>query len=212
MKDKYFRFSEIVQSRPKSYEIFSKSFRNNFLIFTPHGGGIEPGTTEICNWFAQNGISSYAFSAKGKQCKDLHVTSTRFDEPRLLRMLARHKNCISFHGMTDYAKTKYDADIFIGGLDKLLTNKLAHALVKARFSVAIAGKFPKSPLTAYNLNNITNKCSSKKGVQIELSENIRKKFFKGNLKFKSGRERTTVEFEIFCRTIREIINHSENGL
>lgn len=177
MKDKYKNFSDLESNRPKSFTIDHDYKDSTFLVFTPHGGGIEPGTTEICKWFNNKDFSYYSFTGKGKKCKDLHITSTRFDEPTLTEYLAKHKFAVSFHGMTNTMKNKFNADIFLGGLDKKLRQKIKTNLNKHGFSVATSKDYPTSTLAAHDKNNVTNKCTRGQGVQIELSESIRKTFF-----------------------------------
>jgi phage replication-related protein YjqB (UPF0714/DUF867 family) len=202
MKDKFKSFAELESRRSNSFEIESKKGLENILIFTPHGGGIEPGTTEICRWFSKNSFSYYSFTGTGKNCKDLHITSTRFVEPRLVRMLRRHRRAISFHGMTDKMRKEFGADIFLGGLDKRLIKSLKRSLENSGFSVATRIEFPDSNLAALTSNNVTNLCRSGRGVQIELSEHLRKRFFKGDYKRVVGRSRATEVFLLFCETIR----------
>src|SRR5689334_7740848 len=62
------------------------------LLAAPHGGGIEPGTSEILRAVADlGGWAWYEFAGflrKGN--KDaLHIASTEFDEPTLLSLLPR---------------------------------------------------------------------------------------------------------------------------
>jgi phage replication-related protein YjqB (UPF0714/DUF867 family) len=213
MKDKYNSFSDLIVKRPHSFKIDFKTKSKSFLIFTPHGGGIEPGTTELCEWFHENSFSYYSFTGTGKNCKDLHITSTRFDEGQLLKIIKKHRYAISFHGMTDYMKTKYKADIFLGGLNKILLNCTEIKLRANGYSVVTSKQYPKSILAASSINNITNKCNSGVGLQIELSEFIRRKFFKGNLRIKKGRLHRTPKFDKFCSIIKEVVdNYSKNGL
>jgi len=214
MKDKYNSFLELKDSCPKSCKVEYDLKTTSFLIFTPHGGGIEPGTTEICKWFNMNSYSYYSFTGIGTNCKELHITSTRFDEPKLGKILSKHQSAISFHGMTDYKKRKYKADIFLGGLDRPLINSLEEKLKASGFTVTTFKEHPTSSLAAMNPNNVTNKCRGKQGVQIELSASIRKSFFIGNYRLKNERSKTTERFERFCKLIKEIIEMSmnKNGL
>jgi phage replication-related protein YjqB (UPF0714/DUF867 family) len=79
------------------------------------------------------------------------------------------------------------------------------------YSVATAKQYPKSKLAASSINNITNRCNSGAGLQIEISESLRKTFFKGNLKFKKGRLHKTSRFDKFCCIIKEVINNYINN-
>jgi len=210
MADTYKNFSELKKERPTSFEIDHDFQTDSILIFTPHGGGIEPGTTEICKWFNNHSYSYYSFSGVGRKCKELHITSTQFDEPILIEMLNQHQYAISFHGMSNKMKKKYTADIFLGGLNKRLIESLKNRLCESGYSVTSCIDYPESILAATSSHNLTNKCISNKGLQIELSESIRETFFKGNFKLKSGRNVTTVNFDCFCNIILEVIYKKQN--
>ena len=79
----------------------------------PHGGGIEPGTSELAEAIASKELSFYVFEGvKRVENGQLHITSTRFDEPVWARLLARAERVIAIH--------REDSDetvVFLGGLD-----------------------------------------------------------------------------------------------
>lgn len=210
MADKYNNFLELNNARPTSFEIDHDSQKKSILIFTPHGGGIEPGTTEICKWFNKKSYSYYSFTGTGSKCSELHITSTHFDEPILVEMLKHHQYSISFHGMSNNMRNKYNADVFLGGLNKTLIESLKKQLYQSGYSVTSCIDHPESILAATSSHNLTNKCISNQGVQIELSESIRESFFKENYKLKSGREFTTDYLDRFCNIILEIIKKEQN--
>lgn len=205
MKDRYRDFSDLRASRPHSYKIEHREISNDVLIFIPHGGGIEPGTTELCKWFSRRSFSFYSFTGIGVQCKELHLTSTKFDEPKLLDLLGKHTRAVSFHGMTNEARKKVKADIFVGGLDLNLRDSISAELKAVGFLVSTNEEFPYSELSALNPKNVTNRCISKKGVQIELSASIRRHFFSGNYRTKTGRNMITFEFNKFCNAVRRAL-------
>ena len=207
MEDKYSSFQKLNKDAPYSFKIKSNFKDGSFLIFTPHGGGIEPGTTELCKWFNDNSFSYYTFSGIRKtKCKELHITSHHFDEPRLFKMLNQHQCAISFHGMSNSMKQQHNnADIVLGGLNDVLLNELYTNLKKGSYTVVAARDFPESNLRAHQPNNVTNRCISNKGVQIELSEDLRKKFFKGNYEKRLGRKHKTIEFKKFCKLIKDTL-------
>jgi len=63
---------------------------SQILIFSPHGGGIEIGASELVEAIAGKGLSYYLFEGLRANGNDLlHITSTRFDELGCLRMLSR---------------------------------------------------------------------------------------------------------------------------
>lgn len=169
------------------------------MIFTPHGGGIEPGTSEICRTVAQLDYSIYLFEGNGNNCKRLHITSTNFDEPQLLELLSRHKYAVSIHGMTNEASKQLNADIFIGGNNEILIKSTTVLLRQESFSVSNNMENANSSLSGNRIDNVTNKCRSSKGMQIEISEKLRASFFIGNHYKKLGRKRTTNNFNSFVK-------------
>jgi len=206
--DKYQSFVQLVQyENSKKFNIDCDSLSNSsFLIFTPHGGGIEPGTSEICKKIQSKTFSYYLFEGIGIDCKRLHITSINFDDEKLLEMIRFHDYAVSIHGMNDNVKKKIGGDIYIGGLNTELIEIATKGLKECDFSVVNNISYPDSPLAGLNMNNITNKCRTKKGMQIEISEHLREKFFTGGLKYKSGRKEATDLFDIFCNIVIQSIN------
>lgn len=213
MSDIYSSFNEIKQSEdPRRYKIESNYIESPFLIFAPHGGGIEPGTSEICKEIASNIYSHYDFNVFGSGCGRFHLTSTKFDEPILLQMLKNHDYAISIHGMSDRAKNVVGGDIYIGGLNIDLIKMTTQELTTQSFSATNNIITPSDALGGDSELNITNKCLSKKGMQIELSASIRKEFFTGNFNTKAGRTQVTGKFNLFCTSIIQTINIYERTL
>ncbi|MBK7969249.1 MAG: poly-gamma-glutamate hydrolase family protein [Bacteroidetes bacterium] len=211
--DTFNSFEELIKLRADSIEIIINDRESDFLIFSPHGGGIEPGTSEICNWFNKAPYSVYMFNGKGDKCKELHITSTSFDEPKLVKLLSRHQYSISFHGMTDYLAKQIQADIYIGGLNKNLIKATAKNLNINGFSVKSNLTFKNQRLGGTEIDNITNRCKSNMGMQIEISGNLRQKFFKGSLCLKRGRKIATDLLDKFCNSIQNSINfYKQNGI
>lgn len=205
MKDTYKKFEHLLSEQPDDFEIKHKNRKSTFLIFTPHGGGIEQGTSEICKQIAGDSHSYYLFEGKGNDCKKLHITSTKFDEPNLHIMLSKHKYAISLHGMTNEVKKGVSADVYLGGLNKELIEIATKVLIKYGFATTNNIKRPHRTLSGTDENNVTNKCSSGVGMQIELSDDLRAKFFNGNHKYKKYRDTTTEQFDNFCDAINVCI-------
>ncbi len=72
----------------------------DLVIVTPHGGGIEPGTTEIVRALAGADLSYYLF--QGLKPNDnlaaLHITSSNFDEPQCVALLRAAAMTVAVHG------------------------------------------------------------------------------------------------------------------
>lgn len=71
---------------------------NNILLTAIHGGGIEPGTTELARRVSNVGkYNFYSFEGLRKHNNDqLHVTSTNYDEPKLINMLENQMRQFQF--------------------------------------------------------------------------------------------------------------------
>ncbi|MCG3402249.1 poly-gamma-glutamate hydrolase family protein [Staphylococcus massiliensis] len=167
------------------------------LVMAPHGGGIEPGTSEVAKRIASNTISSY-YTFKGMRASDnseLHVTSSHFDEPKALEMVKASNKTVSIH------KTKQsEYDVYIGGLDKDLQAKIKDELEAQGFRVA-AGT---DGIAGTNPDNIVNRNQKGAGVQLDLSSDTVKTFFKdGDLSrsARSNAQNYTEEMDKFVQAV-----------
>jgi phage replication-related protein YjqB (UPF0714/DUF867 family) len=213
-KDKYKNFGDLFSAEgSNSFDIEFRNSNSRFLIFSPHGGGIEQGTSEICKQIAGKTHSYYLFTGIGYNCKRLHITSTNFDEPELIRLLSQHTYAVSIHGMTGKIKNIGFADIYLGGLNGKLIEITTNMLRSQSFSTTNTLEKPDLQLSGKDPRNITNKCISGQGMQVEISEELRAKFFRKDFKKKANRETgRTQEFYRFCDAIVQSINQFENEL
>jgi len=102
-------------------------------VVAPHGGGIEPGTSEIADGIADEELSLDAFEGlKSNGNKDLHITSTRFDEPTCLILIGRSDVVVTIHGENSEADGE---GVFLGGLDDDLGPRVRTALDARGFDV-----------------------------------------------------------------------------
>ncbi|SFE98640.1 Phage-related replication protein YjqB, UPF0714/DUF867 family [Sulfitobacter brevis] len=170
MSDRFSSFEELSKEYAKGVDFSIRSRPvegSNLLVMAPHGGKIEPLTSELAARVAGANHSLYLFEGcmKSKN-RDLHITSHAFFEPALDSLLNEHRRAMAFHGRRD------DGDletIFLGGLDKALISSISTALRDVGFEVSSEGhKFPGSHRT-----NTCNRCSSGKGVQFELPTSLR---------------------------------------
>lgn len=72
------------------------------LIAAPHGGKIEPGTSEVVKAVAELGPWAwYSFEGRlpSRNWRRLHVTSSSFDEPRFSELVSQTSFVVSLHGM-----------------------------------------------------------------------------------------------------------------
>ena len=115
MADKYKSFAALRRSQRqgKDFRIRSRDLNSVAVIVAPHGGEIEPGTSEIAEAIAGNDISFYVFEGtKRSENTELHITSTRFDEPVCLALVGAAECVVTIHGVNCR-----DEIVFLGGRD-----------------------------------------------------------------------------------------------
>ncbi len=89
--------------------------RDAAAVIAPHGGGIEPGTSELAEAIAGADLSFYAFEGLKKDGNgDLHVTSDHFDEATAIELVSASPTVVAVHGELKCT----DKVAFLGGLDK----------------------------------------------------------------------------------------------
>jgi len=193
--DKYNSFEELRKNEsPKSYEIDYCDRSSKFVIIAPHGGGIEPGTSELSEHIAGNTLSYFNFKGvKNKSNKDLHIASERYDELQARSLVQSTDVAVSIHG-----KEGNDEKVYIGGLNANLISELTTVLEESGFTVS---KTLPTGLAGRNPNNICNDCKSNEGLQIEISHGLREKLFKDLTK--KGRKEKTEKFEHFVAAVRK---------
>lgn len=136
-----------------------------------HGGAIEAGSGEMAEEVAGTRMRFFEFAGiKSSGNVDLHLTSTVYDEPMGIALVAGARRCLSFHG---YTGTTDVAETAIGGLDSALVSRVTMALRAAGFTVVVAP----SEIAGTDPLNICNKTTTSMGVQLELSRAQRAAFF-----------------------------------
>ena len=137
-------------------------------VLAPHGGRIEGRTSEIARLLAGDDHGLYLFEGlrpAGDNFDCLHLASRYFDEPRALDLIAGCDIVVAVHG---YAAS--GPDVLLGGLNERLKRDIARVLAGAGFSSQMDGhRFPGT-----QPQNICNRGRSGAGVQLELSEGLRK--------------------------------------
>lgn len=200
-KDKYSSFRDLEKKERGNFKINCKPHKSSIAIMSPHGGKIEPGTSEIVLFIAGEKYSYYDFyGSKSNGNKNLHIASTGYDVPEAEKIAAVSEIVLTIHGCDDK-----DEIIFVGGLHDELKKKINFSLKKAGFSIA-------NPVPGYlagtDQDNICNKNKSGKGIQIEISRGLRKKMFT-NLK-EEGRKSKTDLFYKFVQAIQSVLDIEEN--
>ena len=162
----YSSFQELADQgiEGRDYQIRIKVRDGPVLVMTPHGGKIEPGTTEIAEAIAESGYSFYSFEGLTME-RDLHIESHLFDEPRALKVVDKAEIVVTVHGQLN----REDEFVMVGGLDLTLGSEIKHRLEAAGFKT-----FPPTEgLRGTDPANICNRGKSKRGVQLEISRRIR---------------------------------------
>lgn len=137
-----------------------------------HGGAIEAPTTQLADHAAGARNAFYSFEGvKRAGNSSLHITATRFDEPRALAVVKGVDYTVSWHGASGTKPTTY-----VGGRDERLIGKVKAELRAAGFTVAAT--VPEA-LRGDSPRNIANKNRRGMGVQLELSRGQREQFVVG---------------------------------
>ncbi len=185
------------------YKIRAVNRGGAVLILAPHGGGIERGTSELTRAIAGEDLSFYIFEGlmpTARESLKMHITSTRFDEPKCLGLIIGFQTSLAIHGCCGR-----EPMIYIGGRDRNIRDELIIRLAAKGYPVQTGiGKYAGSFLA-----NICNRTSSRKGVQFELSNGFRYLLFDDWSNCK-GRKTTTELFRRFVFDIRCLF--VENGL
>jgi len=146
------------------YEINVLDVHSSLSVIAPHGGKIEPGTSELSKYIALDEYNFYSFTGYSEHNKYLHITSHNFDEPVCVSLVKKSSTVISIHGCKGR-----DSKIYIGGLDVRLKYKINARLISNGYDSSCRDhKFQ-----AKFKSNICNRGYRGKGVQIELSRDLR---------------------------------------
>ena len=167
------------------------------VVIAPSGGGIEPGTSEIAEAIAGDDLLFYAFEGiKSTGSGDLHITSTRFDEPRCIALVTVSPRAICVHGEGSGGQV-----VFLGGRELGMRTRLCNSLMASGFTVET---HPDPELQGCHKANICNRGRNGRGVQLESSKGLRRSFF--HSLSRSGRETKTERFDRFVAAVRQAIS------
>ncbi|UQZ46192.1 poly-gamma-glutamate hydrolase family protein [Bacillus sp. PK3-037] len=200
-EDIYQNFEELKNHEdPSDYNIATKETGSSVLVVAIHGGGIEGGTSELARELSKE-YSMYLFEGlKTSGNSVLHITSTHFDEPQALKLVASHEYVISLHG---YAGE--DQLIQIGGTDRSRAAELVSKLQKAGFPAQLLGT--DHPHAGVSPNNIANKSKTGLSIQLEMSTGFRESLF-GIFSLKSRSVTQNERFYDFTEVMTHFIENS----
>lgn len=164
-EDTYDSYAELAANETEGtdYRRVVRSGDTDVAHIAIHGGGIERPTTELADHAAE--AAGHAFATfegiKSSGNSVLHITSTRFDEPRTVGVVEDSDYTISWHGAAgDNAAT------YVGGRDTELRDAVRDELRAEGFDAP--GDIPDG-LTGEDPDNIANRNDRGKGVQLELT-------------------------------------------
>jgi phage replication-related protein YjqB (UPF0714/DUF867 family) len=148
-KDKYRSYAELHENEEEGidFRVCMTDRAASAAVIAPHGGKIEPGTSEIATAIAGESYSLYSFEGlKPRSNQDLHITSTNFDEPRCVLLIATHNFVVSVHGL----RGEHEA-VDLGGLDIGLRDAACQKLKDAGFIPKLSPEVltPRSPRETY---------------------------------------------------------------
>ncbi len=196
MADTYPNFAALEKHERSGidYSVFVRRAEPAFAVVAPHGGGIEPGTSEIADAIAFQRWSFYAFEGlKRSGNRVLHITSTCFDEPMCLTLVGNTNRVVTIHG----EESDEDGEgVFVGGLDVELGTSIGDLLRTRGFDVR---KHPDPDLQGVDPKNICNRGAAGAGVQLELSQAVRKTLFESLTR--EGRKQRKPRFTIFVDAV-----------
>lgn len=200
--DKYRNFTELKSSEQEGigFCVITKIQRGaGAAIVAPHGGAIEPGTSELAIAIAGNDMNVAIFEGiKASKNAELHITSTNFDEPQCVKVVKQSTVVLALHGERNAQRV-----VYIGGADYALRTTLTEALTQAGF---IVRKHQDANLQGKSPKNICNRGKSRKGVQFELTRGLREQFFQSLSS--EGRTSQTDKFHSFVAAVRQGLRNS----
>ena len=205
MMDKYASFEEMWKHEPENFD-FKVRYEirgSTVAIVAPHGGGIEPGTSELAEAIADKDLSFYIFEGiKSSNNGDLHITSTRFREARCDQVTASCSVVVTIHGKGDGTSV-----VFLGGKDSptaVEANRLRKAIESELKNCGFSVSPPPSGILGKDNNNLCNRGTSGAGIQLELSHGLRASMF-ADVGKRAGRKTSKQPFHDFVAAIRKAL-------
>lgn len=200
MQDKYPNFAALAAAEsPDAYAITLRDTGSPIVVAALHGGGIEPGTSEIALAIAKDQYSHYLFEGIRKHSnRDLHIPSVNFDEPSCLSLLRSARMVVTVHGEEDPSPI-----VYLGGLHEAAIHTVRSVLESAGFDVR---HHPNAHLKGEDKRNVCNIGSCGGGLQLELSRGLRKSFFTSLSA--NGRRTSTPELSRFAGLVHEALRRT----
>lgn len=163
----YCSFKELAKHETigLDFQIYVRDVGSAVTIIAPHGGRIEPNTSEIARLIAEDDYNCYCFEGiKKRKNSRLHITSHLFDEPSALKLISRSDIVISVHACTGTAGL-----VYLGGRDTTLKKTIGAELI----NIGISTSDQNLPFKGVNPLNICNCGRMGQGVQLEITRDLR---------------------------------------
>lgn len=162
--DRYRNFRDLAANETE-FQVICHDRKAPVTVVAPHGGRIEPNTSEIAHLIAADDHNLFCFNGRKQGSnRDLHITSHRFDNPQALALVQTASIVLSIHGCSVTRPI-----IYVGGLDTSLINKTCRQL--SMFKINTESNVDR--FAGINPKNICNRGLWKKGMQIEISRPLR---------------------------------------
>lgn len=165
-------FQEIAAAKTEGfdYKINVINRNSSIVVIAPHGGDIEPGSSEIAAAIAGADLSLYDFRGLRNTSGhgELHLASHRFDEPRCLQLVEAAETVVAIHGRKDGDDAQR---VWIGGLDVQRCRRTMAELNKAGFGAVV--REPGESLAGTAMSNICNRGTRRMGIQLEIPKTLR---------------------------------------
>jgi phage replication-related protein YjqB (UPF0714/DUF867 family) len=203
-RPKYSSFAEMAKAEraDTDFKVVYRSGSRAFLVTAPHGGAIEPGSSEIADAIAGDTLGYYSFSGLKKDSSGLLIPSTRFDEPEMKGLSKKYNSIVAIHVIEGKDRT-----VFVSGNNRPIAQAITANLVKLGYLAKAPGQ---TETTAFGMTNFVNKGGSG-GVQIEISSALLDEMFRGpaaNARIREDPSRRTPEFARFVQAVRVVLQQA----
>lgn len=192
------------------------------VVVAPHGGGIEPGTSELCLAIAGYHPASLAGTPPVGPVYDywmfegirstgnagLHVTSTNCDDPAARSFCAGARRAVTLHGCTEgqAGVPSGSQAVLVGGRDATFKSVLCEEFAAVGlWAIDAAGN---EALKGDNVQNIVNRTLLGMGAQLEITTAMRTAMFGTNTRAQR-KNTTTATFWAFVAAARTAIARIE---
>jgi phage replication-related protein YjqB (UPF0714/DUF867 family) len=200
--------------RDRDFEVVIGNRENirTCLVVAPHGGKIEPLTSEIARAVADVSVRAfYLFVGllRRNNWGALHIASTSFDEPDFEALVADTELVVSFHGAQ--GDRDRGRNIYVGGRHEEGRALMIEALNPAlhRFGIAAvdaATANGKQSIAGLDRRNLTNRGRTGRGIQLEFSDRARLAFFPGRVQRLHPKEHLTILAQTVDAVLRRLTN------